>query len=58
MIDHKFPCEDLAHDLYKWGIEYATDSDGDEIVHIQWFTTEKERDQAIGRILISCTLAR
>ena len=47
MIDHKFPCEDLAHESYKWGIEYATDSDGDEIVHIQWFTTEKERDQAI-----------
>ena len=32
MIDeqHKFPCEDLAHATYKWGIEYSNDEDGDE----------------------------
>tara|TARA_R110000868_G_scaffold158875_1_gene387230 strand:+ start:378 stop:602 length:225 start_codon:yes stop_codon:yes gene_type:complete len=49
MIDqqYKFPCDDLAHDSYKWGIEYANDIDGDEVVHVEWFTTEEERNQVI-----------
>jgi len=49
MIDqqYKFPCEDLAHDLYKWGIEYANDIDGDEVTHVEWFTTEEERNEVI-----------
>jgi len=49
MIDqqYKFICEDLAHASYKWGIEYSTDIDGDEVVHVQWFTTEDERNQAM-----------
>lgn len=44
---YKFPCDDFAHDLYKWGIEYANDIDGFEVVHVEWFTTEEERNQVI-----------
>jgi hypothetical protein len=49
MIDqqYKFPCEDFAHNSYKWGIEYSNDVDGDEIVHVEWFTTEEERNQLL-----------
>jgi hypothetical protein len=49
MIDeqHKFPCEDLAHATYKWGIEYSNDEDGDEVTHVEWFTTEEERNQVL-----------
>ena len=47
MIDRQytFPCDDLAHDVYKWGIEYSNDIDGNEVVHVEWFTTEEERNQ-------------
>jgi hypothetical protein len=44
---YKFPCEDLAHGTYKWGIEYSNDEDGDEVVHVEWFTTEEERNQVL-----------
>ena len=44
---YKFPCEDLAHGKYKWGIEYSNDEDGDEVVHVEWFTTEEERNQVL-----------
>jgi hypothetical protein len=44
---YKFPCEDLAHATYKWGIEYSNDEDGDEVTHVEWFTTEEERNQVI-----------
>ena len=44
---YKFPCEDLAHASYKWGIEYSNDEDGDEVTHIEWFTTEEERNQLL-----------
>lgn len=44
---YKFPCEDLAHATYKWGIEYSNDEDGDEVVHVEWFTTEEERNQVL-----------
>jgi len=49
MIDqqYKFPCDDLAHDSYKWGIEYANDINGEEVVHVEWFTTEEERNQVL-----------
>ena len=44
---YKFPCEDLAHATYKWGIEYSNDEDGDEVVHVEWFTTEEERNRLL-----------
>jgi hypothetical protein len=44
---YKFPCEDLAHASYKWGIEYSNDEDGDEVTHVEWFTTEEERNQLL-----------
>jgi len=44
---YKFPCKDLTHATYKWGIEYSNDEDGDEVVHVEWFTTEEERNQLL-----------
>jgi len=44
---YKFPCEDLTHDTYKWGIEYSNDEEGIEVVHVEWFTTEQERNQTL-----------
>lgn len=44
---YKFPCEDLSHGIYKWGIEYSNDQDGDEIVYVEWFTIEEERNQIL-----------
>jgi len=44
---YKFPCEDLAHAEYKWGVEYSNDEDGAEVVHVEWFTTEEERNQVL-----------
>ena len=42
-----FPCNDLAHATHKWGIEYSNDEDGDEVVHVEWFTTKEERNQVL-----------
>jgi hypothetical protein len=47
MNEFKFPCEDLAHATHKWGIEYSNDEDGNEIVHVEWFTAEEDRDLVI-----------
>ena len=44
---YKFPCEDLAYATHKWGIEYSNDEDGDEVVHVEWFTLEAERDSVM-----------
>jgi len=44
---YKFPCEDLEHAPYIWGIEYSNDEDGDEVTHVEWFTTEEERNQLL-----------
>jgi len=44
---YKFPCEDLTHATHKWGIEYSNDEDGDEVVHVEWFTLEAERDSVM-----------
>jgi len=42
MIDqqYKFPCYDDSHPTHKWGVEYSNDEDGDDIVHVEWFTSE------------------
>ena len=50
---YKFPCEDLAHATYKWGIEYSNDEDGDEVVHVEWFTTKEERNQVLNGAALS-----
>lgn len=43
--EYKFPCYDHSHATHKWGIEYANDANGEEIVDVEWFTTKEERDQ-------------
>lgn len=43
---YRFKCFDYSHDTHKWGIEYASDEDGVEILDVQWFETEQARDQA------------
>jgi hypothetical protein len=37
---YKFPCHDDSHPTHKWGVEYSNDEDGDEVVHVEWFTSE------------------
>jgi len=44
---YKFTCEDLEHAPYIWGIEYSNDKEGDEVTHVEWFTTEEERNQLL-----------
>lgn len=44
---YTFPCEDLDHGIWKWGIEYSNDEEGNEVTHIDWFTTEEERNQVL-----------
>lgn len=41
----KFKCEQPNHEL-PFGIEYSEDDDGLEILHVEWFATESERDAA------------
>jgi len=44
---YKFPCEDFSHTTHKWGVEYSNDKNGDEILHVDWFTTKEDRDLSI-----------
>ena len=37
-----FMCEDLTKD-YPYGVEWSFDSDGDDILDVEWFKTEEER---------------
>lgn len=46
---YKFHCYDSTHDTHKWGIEYSTDEDGDNIIDVEWFATEQERNSAMER---------
>jgi hypothetical protein len=49
MIDqqYKFPCHDDSHPTHKWGVEYSNDEDGDEVVHVEWFTSEIAQTAAL-----------
>ena len=38
-----FMCEDLLKE-YPYGVEWSFDSDGDDIIDVEWFKTEDERD--------------
>jgi hypothetical protein len=38
-----FKCEDLTKE-YPYGVEWSFDSDGDDIIDVEWFKTEDERD--------------
>ena len=38
-----FKCEDLSKE-YPYGVEWSFDSDGDDIIDVEWFKTEDERD--------------
>lgn len=38
-----FMCEDLSKE-YPYGVEWSFDSDGDDIIDVEWFKTEDERD--------------
>ena len=42
----RFKCYDYSHGTHKWGIEYATDPDGENLVDVEWFETEHERNAA------------
>ena len=44
---HNFPCYDDSHPTHKWGVEYSNDEDGDDIVHVEWFTTEQAQLDAL-----------
>jgi hypothetical protein len=47
MIEFKYKCYDYTHPTHKWGIEYSNDADGNDIIEVEWFTTESDRDQAM-----------
>jgi hypothetical protein len=38
-----FKCEDLSKE-YPYGVEWSFDSDGRDIIDVEWFKTEDERD--------------
>lgn len=38
-----FMCEDLSKE-YPYGVEWSFDSDGRDIIDVEWFKTEDERD--------------
>ena len=38
-----FKCKDLSKE-YPYGVEWSFDSDGRDIIDIEWFKTEDERD--------------
>jgi hypothetical protein len=38
-----FKCEDLTKE-YPYGVEWSFDSDGNDIIDVEWFKTEDERD--------------
>lgn len=42
----KFKCYDYSHNTHKWGVEYANDADGTDIVDVEWFTNEQQQNQA------------
>jgi len=44
---YKFPCHDHTHATHKWGVEYSNDEDGDDVVHVEWFTTEQAQLDAL-----------
>ena len=47
MNTYIFKCFDYSHDTHKWGIEYALDPDGENLVDVEWFKTEQERAQQV-----------
>ena len=47
MSEFRFACYDYSHNTHKWGIEYANDEDGNDVVDVEWFTTKEERDQVM-----------
>jgi len=38
-----FKCKDLTKE-YPYGVKWSFDSDGDDIIDVEWFKTEDERD--------------
>ena len=42
----KFRCYEEGNEL-PFGVEYANDEDGVEILHVEWFKTEAEQDAAM-----------
>jgi len=38
-----FKCKDLSKE-YPYGVEWSFDSDGSDIIDVEWFKTEDERD--------------
>lgn len=43
-----FMCEDQSKE-YPYGVEWSFDSDGDDIIDVEWFKTEDERYDFIDR---------
>ena len=43
-----FMCEDLSKE-YPYGVEWSFDSDGDDIIDVEWFKTEDDRLDFIDR---------
>ena len=41
-------CEDQSKE-YPYGVEWSFDSDGDDIIDVEWFKTEDERYDFIDR---------
>ncbi len=47
MSTYIFKCEDFDVVGWKYGYELAEDKEGLDIVHVEWFLSEEERDDAI-----------
>ena len=45
-MNYAFKAEQPGHAL-PYGIEHASDPDGETILHVDWFTTETERDHQL-----------
>ena len=45
-MSYPFKAEQLGHAL-PYGIEHASDPEGETILHVEWFATEAERDQQL-----------
>ena len=45
-MSYAFKAEQPGHAL-PYGIEHASDPDGETILHADWFTTETERDHQL-----------
>ena len=47
MSTYIFKCEDFDVVGWKYGYELAEDEEGLDIVHVEWFLSEEERDDSI-----------